>query len=219
MPRTKHSSPTRTTAPSPAAPSPSSGRSPTGANCAKISPTRENYLKFIYLEERQNGYARACNLTEALGVTRSTVALTFRELKADGLIEYAPYSPIHLTDKGRALAEKIVRRYEQIKLFCGTVLDLDDAASSKVACELEHVLSDAVIERLRRFSMHIDYHRSLWEKHEGKHPADRPADAESSGFAEAPAHGHPGAQAHGAREPGGRDGEDCQGGLCGAATG
>ena len=132
-----------------------------------VSPTRENYLKFILLEERENGTARACNLANVLGVTRSTVATTFRELKADGLIDYVPYGPIHLTDKGLALAEQIVDRYEAVQSFFSSVLDLDSQTSSKIACELEHVLSDAVVERLRHFATHIDLHRAAWERHEG----------------------------------------------------
>lgn len=132
-----------------------------------VSPTRENYLKFILLEERENGTARACNLANALGVTRSTVATTFRELKADGLIDYVPYGPIRLTEKGRALAEQIVDRYEAVQSFFSSVLDLDQPTSSKIACELEHVLSEAVVERLRRFATHIDLHRAAWEREEG----------------------------------------------------
>lgn len=115
--------------------------------CA-ITPTRQNYLKYIYLEEQEKGHARACNITEQLGVTRSTVAVTFRELRAEGFISYEPYSPIRLTSKGRTIAEGIVRRYAAVKHFCRTVLELDEAMSEKIACELEHVISDAVAERL-----------------------------------------------------------------------
>ena len=60
------------------------------------TPKRQNYLKYIYLEEQENGHARACRINEQLGVTRSTVALTFRELRAEGFITYEPYSPIRL---------------------------------------------------------------------------------------------------------------------------
>ena len=144
-----------------------------GGEVGQVTPTRENYLKFILLEERANGCARACNLAELLGVTRSTVATTFRELKADGLIDYAPYSPIRLTDKGRELAERIVGRYEAVRSFFSTVLDVDAATSSRIACELEHVLTDAVVERLRRFAAHADQHRSFWERNgEGSGPSD-----------------------------------------------
>lgn len=110
------------------------------------TPTRQNYLKYIYLEEK--GHARACRITEQLGVTRSTVALTFRELRAEGFISYEPYSPIRLTEKGRAVAEEIVRRYQAVKHFSRTVLELDEAMSEIIACELEHVISDAIAERL-----------------------------------------------------------------------
>ena len=114
------------------------------------TPTRQNYLKYIYLEEKEKekGHARACRITEQLGVTRSTVALTFRELRAAGFISYEPYSPIRLTDKGRAVAAEIVRRYLAVKHFSRTVLELDEAMSEKIACELEHVISDAIAERL-----------------------------------------------------------------------
>lgn len=153
---------------------------------AGLSPTRQNYLKYIYLEEEAQGYARACKLSEALGVTRSTVALTFRDLKERGYITYERYSPIRLTDKGRAIAAELVRKNKIIKHFFSSVLDLDDKMADKIACELEHVISEAVLGRLARFEGHIALHQSFWRKHEGGADFDAPA-----GHPGMPA-GHPG---------------------------
>ncbi|MDO5532243.1 metal-dependent transcriptional regulator [Sutterella sp.] len=167
--------------------------SQTSVASGQLSPTRENYLKFIYLEEEQNGYARACNLSELMGVTRSTVALTFRELKADGLIDYAPYSPIRLTPRGRELAREIVRKNAVIKHFFMSVLDLDEEVSERIACELEHVISAPVLGRLTRFEKQLEMHQGFWKAREaeeagktardGAFPHARPAfpDAEEGG--------------------------------------
>lgn len=143
---------------------------------AGLSPTRQNYLKYIYLEEEAQGYARACKLSEALGVTRSTVALTFRDLKERGYITYERYSPIRLTEKGRAIAAELVRKNKIIKQFFSSVLDLDDKMADKIACELEHVISEAVLGRLARFEGHIALHQSLWRKREGGADSDAHAD-------------------------------------------
>lgn len=158
---------------------------------AGLSPTRQNYLKYIYLEEEAQGYARACRLSEFLGVTRSTVALTFRDLKQRGYITYERYSPIRLTEKGRAIAAELVRKNKIIKHFFSSVLDLDDKMADKIACELEHVISDAVLGRLARFEGHIALHQSFWRKHEGGAEAD--SSAAPAGHPGHPAHpGHPG---------------------------
>ncbi|WP_295480577.1 metal-dependent transcriptional regulator [uncultured Sutterella sp.] len=153
-------------------------------HAAGLSPTRQNYLKYIYLEEEAQGYARACKLSETLGVTRSTVALTFRDLKERGYITYERYSPIRLTEKGRAIAAELVRKNKIIKHFFSSVLDLDEKMADKIACELEHVISEAVLGRLARFEGHIALHQSFWRQHEGGVAADAPAGMPA---------GHPGA--------------------------
>lgn len=167
-----------------------------------LSPTRQNYLKYIYLEEEAQGYARACKLSEALGVTRSTVALTFRDLKERGYITYERYSPIRLTEKGRAIAAELVRKNKIIKHFFSSVLDLDEKMADKIACELEHVISEAVLGRLARFEGHIALHQSFWRQHEGGGALDAPAGMPA---------GHPGAHP-GAMPPGHPAVEPAEGG-------
>lgn len=118
----------------------------------RLSPTRENYLKVIYLEQQKSGSTRGCNITQILGVNRSTVAVTFRELKKQGLIDYVPYGPIHLTPRGEEIAARIVEKNTIVHDFFERVLDLDTKTAERIACELEHILTPQTLAKLKRFT-------------------------------------------------------------------
>jgi DtxR family Mn-dependent transcriptional regulator len=56
-----------------------------------------------------------------------------------------------LTEKGTDQAIKIKRKHQVLETFLVDVLDFDRKEAHKEACELEHAVSDAVLERLYEF--------------------------------------------------------------------
>lgn len=112
-----------------------------------LSSTQENYLKYLYEEELANGYGRGCDLSEKLGVSRSTVATQMRGLKALGLIDYEPYHPLRLTPAGRRIGMRILGRNAVLKAFFSAVLRLSDEQCSALSCELEHIVTSETLEK------------------------------------------------------------------------
>ena len=76
-----------------------------------LSPSLENYLEIIFLEEAKTGAARASAIADAANVSRSTVTSTLKVLRSMGLVEYEPYSLIHLTEEGRVIGRDIAHRH------------------------------------------------------------------------------------------------------------
>lgn len=127
-----------------------------------LSPVLENYLEIIFLEEARDGAARASSIADAAKVSRSTVTSTLKTLKAMGLVEYEPYSLIHLTQKGRVIGRDITHRHVIFREFFEQVLQLDHEESDTVACELEHVVPPQVIRRLGQFVLYMR-NRDFWK--------------------------------------------------------
>ncbi len=127
-----------------------------------LSPALENYLEIIFLEEARDGAARASSIADAAKVSRSTVTSTLKTLKAMGLVEYEPYSLIHLTKEGRLIGRDITHRHIIFREFFEQVLQLDHEEADAVACELEHVVPAPVIRRWGQFVLYLR-NRDFWK--------------------------------------------------------
>ena len=114
------------------------------------SLTIENYVKAIYqISVGQEGRAAATGkLAEALGVSPGTVTSMLKTLSESGLAQYAPYEGARLTDAGRTLALRVLRRHRLIELFLVRTLNLSWDEVHAEAENMEHAVSDLLIDRI-----------------------------------------------------------------------
>ncbi len=87
-------------------------------------------------------------IAERLEVSRPAVSEMIRRLEADGLIEVG--AGIELTEAGRTLAERVVRRHRLAERFLTDVLGLSWSEAHNEAGKWEHVISTPVEEALVR---------------------------------------------------------------------
>jgi len=116
------------------------------------SSTVENYLKAIFQGQSQlaagarlvpMGYVAA-----ALGVTPGTATTMVKALSESGLAEYEPYSGVRLSAAGEKLAGLVLRRHRLVELFLVQVMGMSWAEVHDEAEQLEHVVSERLIERI-----------------------------------------------------------------------
>jgi len=114
------------------------------------SLTIENYVKSIYqISAGQDGPAATTGeLAEALGVSPGTVTSMLKTLSESGLAEYVPYEGARLTDAGRMLALRVVRRHRLIELFLVHTLHLSWDEVHEEAENMEHAVSDLLVDRI-----------------------------------------------------------------------
>ena len=116
------------------------------------SSTVENYLKAIY--QGQSSLARNERLVPmgsvaaALGVTPGTATTMVKALSESGLAEYEPYSGVRLSATGEKLAGLVLRRHRLVELFLVQVMGMSWAEVHDEAEQLEHVVSERLIERI-----------------------------------------------------------------------
>jgi DtxR family Mn-dependent transcriptional regulator len=113
------------------------------------SLTIENYVKTIYQMSGQEGLPAATGkIAEALGVSPGSVTSMLKTLSESGLAEYMPYEGARLTDKGRVLALRVLRRHRLIELFLVRTLNLTWDEVHEEAENMEHAVSDLLIDRI-----------------------------------------------------------------------
>ena len=116
------------------------------------SLTIENYLKAIYQLSGSDGNpALTGQLAAALAVAPGTVTSMLRTLSESGLVEYTPYEGARLTDSGRLLALRVLRRHRLIELFLARTLDLTWDEVHEEAENMEHAVSDWLVGRIDAF--------------------------------------------------------------------
>ena len=114
------------------------------------SPTVEDYLKRLILAQHASGQATIATgqLAAAMGVVPGTVTTMLKALAESGLVDYESRHGARLTPRGEHLALHVLRRHRLVELFLVRVLGLDWSVVHQEAEALEHVISDAVLERI-----------------------------------------------------------------------
>jgi DtxR family Mn-dependent transcriptional regulator len=114
------------------------------------SSTVENYLKQLYLEQQHapGELVSMGKLASAMGVVPGTATTMIKALSDSGLVSYEPRSGTKLTKGGEQLALHVLRRHRLVELFLVKVLGLDWSEVHDEAEELEHAISDKVLERM-----------------------------------------------------------------------
>jgi DtxR family Mn-dependent transcriptional regulator len=122
----------------------------------KLSASQEDYLEAIFHISAEKMVARAKDISKYLDVRASSVTGALRNLGKMGLINYAPYDLITLTDKGRILAEEIVRRHQALENFLVNVLGVAAKEADEAACRMEHSVPKAIVNRMIKYAEYIE---------------------------------------------------------------
>lgn len=120
------------------------------------SLTVENYLKVILqlgIAEKSESISTG-QLAAAMHVSPGTVTSMLKTLAESGLAAYRPYEGVSLTKAGRNLAMRMLRRHRLLELFLVRTLDLTWDQVHEEAENMEHAVSDTLIDRIDEFLGH-----------------------------------------------------------------
>lgn len=140
--------------------------------------TVENYIKQIYLLQPQDSPAHLVAMGElaaALAVVPGTATSMIKTLADAGLVDYEPRAGVRLTERGEKLALHVLRRHRLVELFLVQTLKMDWAEIHDEAEQLEHVISDRVLERIDALLGHptVDPHGDVIPSAAGALPRRR----------------------------------------------
>ena len=109
----------------------------------------EMYLETILVLGKEKNSVRAIDVVERIGFSKPSVSRALTRLKADGCILVDAAGYIALTEKGHSIAEKIYERHRVLSEML-QVLGVDPATAAADACKMEHDISDASFDAIKR---------------------------------------------------------------------
>lgn len=110
--------------------------------------TTEMYLRTIFELEEEGIVPLRARIAERLGQSGPTVSQTVARMERDGLLNLSDDRHLELTPVGRERATSVMRKHRLAERLLLDVIGLDWAEVHVEACRWEHVMSDAVEERL-----------------------------------------------------------------------
>lgn len=116
------------------------------------SQAEENYLKTIYSLEKEFGNEVSTNLIAGKIKTKaSSVTDMLKKLANKDLAVYKKYQGVYLTELGRLSALKVIRKHRLWECFLVQKLQFNWDEVHDIAEQLEHVKSEALINKLDAF--------------------------------------------------------------------
>lgn len=117
-----------------------------------VTLSEENYLKAIYHLGRLGSISVSTNaIAERVNAKASSVTDMIKKLADKNLVNYIKYQGVSLTEMGRITAATVVRKHRLWEVFLVEKLNFSWDEVHEIAEQLEHVKSDALINKLDAF--------------------------------------------------------------------
>src|SRR5690242_17655017 len=110
--------------------------------------TTEMYLKTILELEEEGITPMRARIAERLEQSGPTVSQTVARMERDGLLRVAGDRHLELTEEGRRLAVRVMRKHRLAECLLVDVIGLEWEQVHAEACRWEHVMSEAVERRV-----------------------------------------------------------------------
>ncbi|GAA2073306.1 metal-dependent transcriptional regulator [Streptomyces albiaxialis] len=116
--------------------------------------TAEMYLRTVLELEEEGVVPMRARIAERLDQSGPTVSQTVARMERDGLLRLADDRRLELTDGGRLLATRVMRKHRLAECLLVDVVGLEWEQVHAEACRWEHVMSEAVERRLLELLHH-----------------------------------------------------------------
>ena len=110
--------------------------------------TTEMYLRTIFELGEEGITPMRARIAERLHQSGPTVSQTVARMERDGLLTLAGDRHLELTEEGRRLATRVMRKHRLAERLLTDVIGLDWELVHAEACRWEHVMSETVERRL-----------------------------------------------------------------------
>lgn len=114
----------------------------------KLYASGEDYLEAILILEKEMGMVRSIDLARHMGYSKPSISHAVSVLRDGAFVAVDKEGFLHLTDKGREIAEKIYERhcfFKQRLIRAG----IDPNTAEQEACRMEHAISEDSFKKLK----------------------------------------------------------------------
>src|SRR6201995_2417338 len=106
------------------------------------------YLRTVFELEEEGIVPLRARIAERLAQSGPTVSQTVARMERDGLLHVAGDRHLTLSDHGRTLATRVMRKHRLAECLLVSVIELPWEEVHIEACRWEHVISESVEQRL-----------------------------------------------------------------------
>lgn len=113
-----------------------------------IHASGEDYLEAVLVLQNRKGMVRSVDLARHLGFAKPSISHAVGVLRDGGFLTVDEDGFLHLTEAGRAVAERIYERH----IFLTEMLvsmGVDPKVAEDDACKMEHVISTESFRKLK----------------------------------------------------------------------
>jgi DtxR family Mn-dependent transcriptional regulator len=118
--------------------------------------TTEMYLRTVFELEEEGVVPLRARIAERLSQSGPTVSQTVARMERDGLLHVAGDRQLALTDAGRELATRVMRKHRLAECLLVGVIQMPWEEVHIEACRWEHVISESVERRVYELLGHPD---------------------------------------------------------------
>lgn len=115
------------------------------------SQSKEDYLKYIYILQKQGNRVNTGILASAIGVSPASVSEMIHKLSRLKWIRNEPYHGFRLTKSGEKISINLVRKHRLLEVFLSEHLNYKWEEVHEEAERIEHVVSDKFIDKLEEY--------------------------------------------------------------------
>ena len=119
-------------------------------NKHKSEESVQDYLETIYVLNKSLPQVRSIDIANHLGYSKPSVSTAMSKLEKAECIERDADGQLHLTEKGRAVAEYTLSKHRFFKNFLMEI-GVSEETAEQDACRLEHSISSESYEKLREW--------------------------------------------------------------------
>ncbi len=117
----------------------------------KLTNSQEEYLKTIYILEKNNTKVRVTDIAKKLKITKPSVNKAINNLKDLNLINYETYGEITLTKEGKNISKEIIKRQDILKMFLVEVLEIEEKKAEEEAKSMKYSISEETAKKLDKY--------------------------------------------------------------------
>lgn len=115
----------------------------------RLQESGEMYLETIYRLSQTMDMVRSIDVVEHMGYSKPSVSRAVGLLKNGGYLTVEANGALLLTEKGRAVGEKIYNRHTILTALLMR-LGVDRETAAEDACRMEHDISDTTFEAIQK---------------------------------------------------------------------
>ena len=120
-----------------------------------IQESGEMYLETIFVLSQKGGHVRSIDISEHMGYSKPSGSRAMGILRSGGYILVDKDGYITLTESGAQVAQKIYERHTILSKMLQR-LGVDEKTAAEDACKMEHAISDASFEAIKKHMQQYD---------------------------------------------------------------